>query len=221
MVGIEGDSEQSMVISDSHRFVFIHVQKTGGTSLSRVLVESLDAERYGGTDTHMHLSRAYEVYPRTRTYRAAAFVRNPWDRLISWYEEILQNGQRLSWWKRLRNKQYNVLRHQVLTRTDGFESFLRRGPKFKNRLGEYPFRANQVDYLVDGDGRMAVDFIGRFESFEHDARGIGVMLGVELNSIPHLNASTHRNYRDYYTPETRDMVARRFSRDIETFGYDF
>ena len=217
----QGDDEQSMVISDSHRFVFIHIQKTGGTSLSRVLVESLDAEHYGGTESHTRLSRAHAVYPRTRTYRAAAFVRNPWDRLVSWYAEILQNGRRVPWWERLWNKQYNVLRHQVLAHTDSFESFLRLGPAFRSRLGYHPFRTNQVDWLTNGDGRMAVDFVGRFEHFEHDARDLCAMFGVELSSVPHLNASTRRNYRDYYTPQTRDLVARRFKRDVEAFGYDF
>ena len=221
MATAPGDGERSMVISDSHRFVFIHIQKTGGTSLSRVLVESLDAEHYGGTDSHIHLSRAHADYPRTRAYRAAAFVRNPWDRLVSWYAEILQNGRRVPWWERLWNRRYNLLRHQVLAHTDSFESFLRLGPGFRSRLGYHPFRTNQVDWLTDGDGRVAVDFVGRFERLEHDARELCAMFGVEPSSIPHLNASARRSYRDYYTAETRDMVARRFERDVEAFGYDF
>jgi len=31
----------------------------------------------------------------------------------------------------------------------------------------------------------------------------------------------HRDYRSYYTPETREFVAKQFRRDIEMFGYDF
>jgi hypothetical protein len=39
--------------------------------------------------------------------------------------------------------------------------------------------------------------------------------------LPHVNVSEHRDYRTYYTPETREFVAKRFQRDIEMFGYDF
>ena len=210
-----------MLISDSHRLVFIHIQKTGGTSLSRALVEVLGAERHGGTETHIHLAQAHAAYPRTQAYRAAAFVRNPWDRLVSWYAEILQNGKRLTWRERWRNPHYNRVRHLVLARTDSFESFLRRGPGFKCRLGYHPFRANQVDYLTDPDGRIAVDFVGRFERFERDARDLLDMFGVDAGVIPRLNRSEHEDYRSYYTPETRDLVARRFCRDIAAFGYEF
>jgi hypothetical protein len=42
-----------------------------------------------------------------------------------------------------------------------------------------------------------------------------------VHDLPHANRSTHRDYRHYYTGETRDIVAARFARDIEAFGYAF
>ena len=78
-----------------------------------------------------------------------------------------------------------------------------------------------MDYLADASGCLAVDFVGRFERFEHDARSLLRLLGVEPAALPHLNLSEHGDYRDWYTPETRDLVAQRFHRDIAAFGYEF
>ena len=78
-----------------------------------------------------------------------------------------------------------------------------------------------MDYLTDASGSLAVDFLGRFERFERDARDLFRLLGIEPSALPHLNLSEHGHYRSWYTPETRDIVARRFHRDIAAFGYEF
>jgi len=41
------------------------------------------------------------------------------------------------------------------------------------------------------------------------------------HDLPHTNRSAHEDYRGYYTTETRDIVAKRFARDIDRFGYLF
>lgn len=66
-----------------------------------------------------------------------------------------------------------------------------------------------------------VDFIGRFETFEEDLRTIMTKLGIQDKEIPHRNASQHEHYSKYYTPRTRDIIARKYKQDIEAFGYQF
>jgi hypothetical protein len=36
-----------------------------------------------------------------------------------------------------------------------------------------------------------------------------------------VNVSVHRDYREYYTPATRDLVAQHYRQDIDLFGYQF
>jgi hypothetical protein len=56
---------------------------------------------------------------------------------------------------------------------------------------------------------------------------IRTALGVELNdqhkqvALPHANSSEHGSYRDYYTQETAKLVAERYQRDLDAFGYRF
>lgn len=64
-----------MVINEKKQFIFVHVFRTGGSSIER---------SFGGNNvSNMH--RALETVPNWRNYFSFGFVRNPWDRLVSSY----------------------------------------------------------------------------------------------------------------------------------------
>lgn len=202
-----------MLISDARRFIFVHVQRTGGTTLDAVLREHVpDARRWLGTHDFARRARQ-ELGPRWDDYFTFAFVRNPWDRLVSWYEMIVQRSvdpqaYKLTLWKYL------------LDHSRSFDDFIRNCTGVIQDVdGVKSFMFPQTDYLCDENGKPLVQFIGRFERYETDAREILRRLDLDHLALPKLNASVHRDYRDYYTPETRQVVAERFARDVETFGY--
>ena len=78
----------------------------------------------------------------------------------------------------------------------------------------------QHKLVTDLDGKVRLDFIGRFERLEEDFKKLCGKIGLNV-SLPHLNQSQHRDYRSYYTPELRDRVGEFFKRDVELFGYTF
>lgn len=83
-----------MLISDSKKMIFIHIQKTGGSSLRYTLKDMIpDLEENRGVKYHAPLSDILKSYPRLRCgeYYTIAFIRNPWDRLVSWYSDISSN----------------------------------------------------------------------------------------------------------------------------------
>jgi hypothetical protein len=65
-----------------------------------------------------------------------------------------------------------------------------------------------------------MDFTGRFENIEEDFARICERIAVAA-SLMHVNASERTNYANYYTPQTQAIVARRYARDIDRFGYTF
>jgi hypothetical protein len=85
---------------------------------------------------------------------------------------------------------------------------------------KYIFR-NQIDYLVDENGAIIVDFIGRFERLQGGFDDVCRRLGRTPVALPRLNASQRTAYTDYYTPATAKIVARHYARDVEQFGYRF
>jgi hypothetical protein len=81
---------------------------------------------------------------------------------------------------------------------------------------------NQLDWFVDPNGNVIVDFIGKFECLESHWALIAAKLGIAV-SLKHENRNPRRtrHYSEYYSPKTREIVARKFQTDIEFFGYDF
>jgi hypothetical protein len=79
----------------------------------------------------------------------------------------------------------------------------------------------QFPYLVDRDGGLLVDEIGRLERLNDDAARIFGGLGVALKPLPEVGRFTRRDYREFYDESTRQKVAAHWARDLELFGYDF
>jgi hypothetical protein len=208
-----------MLLSNS--FLFIHIDKSAGTSIQRGLqphafprVDSRLRRRLvllGGLN-RLGLHRLVE-FPEHVTARVVqnclppatyaglykfAVVRNPWDRLVSRYAQLLRNPDQPS---RHTDKAVN-----------GFEDFVR-WEIARNK-------SHQHTYVCDANGKMIVDFIGYFERLEEDFAKICGRLQVNA-SLPKANSSKHEDYRSYYTPATRELVAEHYRRDIESFGYDF
>ena len=182
------------IMSQEHRFCFIHIEKNAGTSITYALSKAFNiphfkARRYSGPFKDKGGLRAIdyidyfgrEVYD---SFFSFAFVRNPYERLVSWYS-------------------YDNL---------GLPSF------------EYFFeyiRLDQMTYLVDEIGEVAVDFIGRFENLQEDFYKVCDQLHIPNVNLPKKNVSKRRAYREYYTDKTTSLVQKRLSRELELFGYEF
>jgi hypothetical protein len=78
-----------------------------------------------------------------------------------------------------------------------------------------------IDYITDSKGKVILKFIGRFENLEDDWRRICNNTGIGCRKLPNENRGGRDDYRKYYNDETRAIVAARFKKFIEMFGYEF
>jgi len=206
------------MVSDEHRLLFVHVQKTGGTTIDNRLKEVLpDARGVSGLDRHARLGEILEVEPGLADHLVVGFVRNPWARMLSWYRMVLRFEERAEKGKSgaARQLRINDFLASVSSDYGSFEEFVLRGPDDWERL-----RTPQVDYLTS-PGRDA-DVIGRQESLEADLETVFERLGLPWEPLNSRNVDNHRpDYRDEFTPAGRDRVAEVFARDLEAFGYEF
>ena len=160
-----------------------------------------------------------EVYGRTLwdSCFKFSFVRNPWDRLVSWWS-MIDNGRPYIDLAQPPNTFFGY----VLKNAKTFEEFLSHcDEEIVDSDGRKNIFRNQIDYLVDDTGAIIVDFIGRFERLQDGFDQISRRIGRPSVELPRTNASQHAAYTDCYTPDMAEIVARRYARDIEQFGYRF
>lgn len=196
-----------MLLSHSHKFVFMHVPKTGGSSIATTLrhyvvmgnKKTRNFSRYHINSMHSMVSSEVEFLNTYKDYFKFAFVRNPWSRAVSFYTSKV-NGKR------------SKEEFTELLLTSDFIS--------KRKIQADFFKKYHFD-IPD------FDFIGRYENYISDFRYVLETVGLAEIDITHEHNSRKRwskkfsHYRDWYTDETRDFIAELWKEDIETFNYDF
>lgn len=188
-----------MIVSDSHRFVFAHVPKTGGISVRAALEDFADGQAAARRDTtHETLPDLMLREPRLASYFKFAFVRNPWDRMVSFHAYA-----RSSLKPTLPEMQCTDF-GQMLRLLDQSAVWLERLYVMQPQCG-----------FVRG-----ADFVGRFETLESDFLRVCASLNIRP-ALSRKNSSDHGAYGAYYDAWGRDFVARRYAQDIEEFGYAF
>ncbi|MBL8545610.1 MAG: sulfotransferase family 2 domain-containing protein [Hyphomonadaceae bacterium] len=204
------------MISDQHRAIFIHIQKTGGTSVSLALGGGRREARKHWTAQELRRAIEPSVWA---TYYKFAFVRNPWARLLSWWTMLDAQRERFE-----AGQSENPLVLAALPQCRTFTDFLERmdddvvSPKSGHRTNIW---RNQIDYLIDANGALLVDFVGRTETLAQDIEQIRPHLAAPLGAIGHENAFERSHYSEIYTPALRALVAERYASDIAHFGYTF
>ncbi len=212
-----------MLVSHKAKFVFVHVQKTAGLSFESVLFRHFpDIERWHGRHGHARDAVADIGIEQWRDYYSFAFVRNPWERLVSWYAMIDSRRQKLPFYKRWQSAPFSTgIWNQVVQKGKTFDDFIEHCTDVVFDKGcKKSFAFNQLDYLTDANGDLLVNKIGRFETLADDAKDVFARLGIPA-ALPHRNPSAHGHYSECYSDRTREIVAKRFARDIEAFDYRF
>lgn len=208
-----------MRASDSRRVLFVHVPKTGGSTIDAMFdTEVTDARKVDGFARHSPYGRLLKHEPELVDYWSFGFVRNPWARMVSWWSMISAVFARAdAGHQRAIDK---IARHPEAWLPEGefrhdFERFVLEGTEKIPKVGRPQIRT------LSSDDR-SVDFIGRIESFEKDVNVVRERLGLpRLEQVPRRNRSSHGHYSDYYNDATRRKVADVYAADIEAFGYRF
>ena len=149
-----------------------------------------------------------EYITNTNTnYFKFCFIRNPWDRFVSCYHYFKKYG---------RDGKGDVKMGAIVNRYDSFKDFTLGLDDIPESMMIYNHFDSQYKWF---DNRL--DFIGRFEHIQEDFDVVCERVGIPQVKLPHRNKSKHTHYTDYYDDETREIVAKRYSIDIEAFNYKF
>lgn len=231
----------------TQRFVFLHLHKTGGQFVNRVLLRYLPDARAIG----YHLPRS-AAPPQLRGLPVIGFVRNPWDWYVSWYAFNLAQPQRNPIFRAVSANGQLDFKHTLvnmlhlgcersrplratisaalpetragnlgsgITRADllGFEDESR---GYFTWLWRYMFF---LDTRADGlyDGRMENLRADLLAALQAVTQPVTAELRDAILNNPPVNASARRDYRAYYDAELRALVAARDAELVDTYAYGF
>lgn len=196
-----------MIISESHNFIFLAVPKTGTSSIERALA------RYRSPLTdrfrkHATCKRVRQELPE-KFWQSAfkfAFVRNPYDRMQSWYYYRKR--------EELANPEHP--RHHLYTGDKTFDQFV-------ESFAERDWMLLQLAWVAPPalGGGSQLDFIGRFEHLDEDYRHVCEQVDVPYSPLPTIRGSSNdASARSLWSRESRRRVNEYFRRDFELFGYE-
>jgi hypothetical protein len=214
-----------MILSTGRSYVFVHIPKTGGTSMALALEARAMRDDIMLGDTPKARQRRRKVQgmeTRGRLWKhstlsdieglvpddvldglfAFTLVRNPWDRAVSYYH-----------WLRSQSFDHPSVR---LAKAAAFADFVR-DPRTMAAFRQAP----ASHYMRRSDGTQQCDAYIRIEHLATDVAPLVAHLGFDL-TLPHANRSDRdRDYRTYFTDESAQAVADSCAEDIAQFGYGF
>lgn len=212
------------MISHEHKCIFIHIPKTGGTSINSFFHPGVefhyskpDYERLFGwcPERKLHMQHATSrqlietgliTEDVWNDYYKFTFVRDPWDRAYSDYKWIQEfSGVKGS-----------------------FENYIKKEKEFSEILQDRSNDKYLGDHLIpqtdffDISGPYQMDYVGRFENFRDDIHQVLMNLGIEKKFDIHQNQSKRsKNYSDFYDSERKQLVDKKYGKDISLLNYRY
>jgi hypothetical protein len=214
-----------MRISHEYNFLSISIQKTG-TKTIRDTLDQIDNVILSNVDPkspyyqHVTAQRLKEEFDDKGwvwdDYFKFTFVRNPWAREVSMYSYKQKMAHE---WKHGLAK-FSKKIPTDLIQGKNCNEFIKKHPTLKDAIMKTHI-TSQYDFIYDKNGKQLIDFIGKLENLQEDFNTICDKIGIPKQKLPHRNKTKHKHYTEYYDDETRSIVAEKYAKDIEYFGYEF
>jgi hypothetical protein len=211
------------MISHELQFIFIHIPKTSGNSLSlflqkylanSIIQKDISTGKDQGIDVicektnkdikHKKIAYYYKMYPnKTKQYFKFTIVRNPYDRILSLY----------FWWKSFLYKKQKIKNNQF--KRDDFKRFLIFSDDFQYKYIMNPYENKHNFHIVHYENMMEeLKQLPVFQKKEKD---------ISFEKYPVLNASENskKRFQERYDKELQDLVYNKWKKDFELFGYSY
>ena len=175
------------MIIDKYRTIFIHIPKNAGTSIE---------EYFGNESIRIQPEKHADIYEIKRkfknsynNYRKFTIIRNPYDKMVSWYFYLKRNlGD------------YNVIK---------FNDWIKDPSKFWHANDPISFLKPQYKWIDN-----TVDII-KFENLNEE---LNKFFNKQIN-LPIINKSNHEHYLEYYNEESLNIIYNKYKEDFKKFNY--
>lgn len=202
------------MISSKHKFVFIHVPKTGGNSVQNILNRYSDDKIVTDAAHQDGIERfnirnsdfpALRKHSNLRDYKEAlgaalddyfvfSTIRNPWEKLVSHF--------------------FSPHRGPVKWSSEGFSDFVKKQRPLTHYID------SRIDVCAAAQS-SEIDYLMRFEHLQHDFDTVCDRIKIARANLPVRNKSERPDYRECYTDELAEYVGKAHRYEIEIGNYEF
>lgn len=198
-----------MLISHKNKFLYISPVKCASTTIRMILKPHSDICSFDYNkskedtlykDHHANARSLKKHFDEQEwdwdTYFKFTFARNPWSRNVSRFCYNIKMG--------------------FTPKDQSFKKFIiwdTTGPKAKD--------VSISSFIADDDGNNMMDYVGKIENMSADIDYVCDEIGIKPPKVEHTNTTKHKHYTEYYDEETKQLVADKYAKDIEYFGYEF
>jgi len=220
-----------MPICHKYKCIFIHIPKTGGTSVVKALTKACGVEKAGdcmdfwgkikkgryGLDSMRGLQRVHEVeWPYQR--RATLFHHLPALHMKTLIDDKIWNSY----------TKFAVIRNPFDPWVSFYEYYRQTGGRlntenkdFKEWFYTENFQPVQWPYILDLKGNIMVDKLIRFESLNEDIESFFKDQNIPYQTLGHEKKTDRSIYRDYYNHDMQLIARKILNRDLNIFNYSF
>lgn len=192
----------NLVVSNQSKYLYYSIPKTATTSIKVYL------EKYTKIDIgSLTLENGYGIEYNSEwdNYFKFAFVRNPWDRVLSCFLDKTKQCIGKSWALEYYKRYYDC----------SFEEFIDKLTE-KNILYDGHLMPQSIMINMEH-----VDYIGKFENLKNDIKFIQNKLDIPEEEITFKNTTCHEHYSEYYNKRSIEKIYYLYKNDIENFKYEF
>jgi|10_taG_2_1085330.scaffolds.fasta_scaffold10285_4 hypothetical protein len=192
-----------MISHNDPKFLFIHLPKNAGSSVTKVLADYIGVDREDLRPQKYKFIYSREIPSvldgKQDDYFIFTVIRNPWERTVSYFHYLQQ----------IRQPPHN------LSKDVNFANWV--------RAGGFRTLQTQMSQLSDEfpcNVSRYIDYVARLERLSEDWLKICEEMGVSCDMM-HDKKSKHKHYSEYYNEITKDIVYKFYKDDVECLGYEF
>ncbi len=186
--------------SKNGSYIFIHINKTAGTSIIDVIGKPFRKHLTAKEIIHVIGQKKWD-----EAYKFAV-VRNPWDKVVSQYKHNIR-----------------VNSSNMAVTKISFKDWV--GCTFGEPKDEFYYARPQmffpqVEWLSNFQNKIDMNRIIRFENLAEGVNEVFETLSINAK-LPHLNRTHKSSYRDFYDEQSKHIITEWFRKDILEFSYTF
>ena len=212
-------------INDEKKIIYLNNAKVACTSFKSIIMELEKQKYYESVHQILQKRALYNVLPESyKDYFKFTFVRNPFERLVSCYENKYHTDKKLIGIDKeiLGTNFFDLYYVRVnyllgyLDKDEGFASFAKKIVRVPNELADRHFVSQY--FMTYRNDKCLVDYVGKFEKLPESFKNIQNQ--DQLADLHVYNKTNKGNWMDYYNHETAKLVHDYYKKDFEVFNYE-